>query len=48
MTLFLFFMLSTLFAGWLARRQTATFRLALALFIAIALAALYFTLDRFI
>lgn len=48
MTLFLFFLLSSLAAGWLARHQPASWRLGLSLAAALALTALYFTLERFI
>jgi hypothetical protein len=48
MTLFLLFLLSSLFAGWLLRRQPVTWRLAFALAAAAGLAAVYFVLERFI
>lgn len=48
MTLFLLFLLSSLFAGWLMRRQPVTWRLALAVVAAAGLAVIYFVLERFI
>lgn len=48
MTLFLLFLLGSLAVGWLARRQGSTFRLAIALLTGVALAMLYFGLERLI
>lgn len=48
MTLFLLFLLGSLLAGWLARDRSSGWRLALAFAAALALTAIYFTLERFI
>jgi hypothetical protein len=48
MTLFLFFLIASLGVGWLVRNEPADRRFILALAAAIALTAIYFTLERFI